>query len=117
MAVIWKYMQVAPLRGERREFAWEAGESLDGLGNSPWFLVPKGVTWLIFTITSSTVGQWEGKVQTSTDTVNTVKEGNAEGLDWPDGSVHKTTRNVSLAPSAFRLVVASGNVKMTVRAV
>jgi hypothetical protein len=100
--------------GDPRKVAWESEINLAAPGNSDWILIPDEVQGL--SVTLSFAGGGTGKVQTTTDILNTVKSGSPIVVDWPAGEVGVTTQDFCVPVTAIRLVqVNAGTAKMTAR--
>lgn len=100
--------------GDARKVAWEKEIDLAAPGNSDWLLIPDEVQGLSVTLSFS--GGGSGKVQTTTDVLNTVKTGSPVTVDWPAGEVSSTTQDFCVPVTAIRLVqINAGTAKMTVR--
>jgi hypothetical protein len=101
--------------GDARKVAWEKEIDLVAPGNSDWLLVPDEVQGL--TVTLSFTGGGSGKVQSTTDKVDTVKTGSPVAVDWPLGEVSSSTQDFCLPVTAIRAVqINAGTLKMTARA-
>ena len=83
--------------------------------------VNTSVSTLMYTLTPNPVGT--GRIEVTTDPVQTIKDDitntttNTVVVPWPKGDVTVQTQEVSLAVTAFRLVVMSGTVHLSVRGV
>lgn len=110
----WKDMQLASTgKGERDTFAWEFEEILNSPGDGDWIMVPNDVGAIAVTL-SPTAGS--GKIQTTTDKIDVVKNGSPVAIDWDDGVVAISTHDVFFPITAFRMVNVTGTTKITVRA-
>ena len=108
-------MQVAPVNsGTFRSNAFELEQVLDQAENGDWIIVPDGVQSVSVTLIPSSA---TAKVQTTTDNVDTVKNGSPDAVDWDYGSVTVLTSDVFWPVTALRLVQEStGSSKLKVRA-
>jgi hypothetical protein len=112
-----KEMTRAGITTNRNEDVWEYKETLgsqDTYGNT--VLIPGGVKNVSVTI--SFVGGSAGKIQTSTDTIDTLQNGTPVWVDWPEGDVSVNTSDRCAPPSAIRVyqTVAGTSCTMTIRA-
>jgi hypothetical protein len=100
--------------GDEKKFAWEKQIDLIAPGNSDWLLVPDEVAGLTATLSFTAGGS--GKIQTTTDKVDTVKTGSPVAVDWPLGEVSSSTQDFCVPVTAIRAVqINAGTLKMTVR--
>jgi hypothetical protein len=106
-------MSIVPNSG--RFVSYEISVSLSAAGNSDWILVPPDIRRL--SITLSVAGGGQGKVQATTDVVDTVKNGTPTAIDWDYGTVSANTQEVADPCTAVRLVQdsASGTTQLTLR--
>jgi hypothetical protein len=101
--------------GDARKVAWEKEVNLVASGNSDWILVPDEVQGL--SVTLSFTGGGSGKMQSTTDKLDTVKNGSPVAVDWPLGEVSSNTQDFCLPVTAIRAVqINAGTLKMTARA-
>ena len=81
--------------------------------------VNNSVTTLIFTLTPSPTGS--ARIETTTDPLSVVKDdidngtNNTIAIPWPNGDVSVQTQEICLAITAFRMVVISGTMHLSVR--
>ena len=110
------YMNVAPINyGDRKRIVYEYEESLAAPGNGKAVLIPDGVEW--WTTTMSFTGGAEGKVQLSTDSVDTIKTGTVTWVDSWWGDADDTYIDFYFLVTAFRMVqTVAGTMKLTARA-
>lgn len=95
-------------------FAARAVDRKSDVGKGSWILIPAGVDNVSYTLSFPTAGS--GSIETTTSFVRDVIADNAEADPWPFGTI-SAKKTGSLDPvTAIRLVNASGNVKLTVRA-
>lgn len=95
--------------------SWEKEVVLDSAGSSVWVIIPEKTR--LISVTVSFAGGAEGKVQTSTDLVDVVKNGFPVAVDWPFGYVSGNRTEVTKVVSAIRAVQRlSGTMTMTLRA-
>ena len=110
----WEEMQVVPTKdGVNRSFAFEFEQSLESAGNGSWIVVSDGVQSVSVTVlpVGCTV-----KVQTTTDLINTVKNGTPTPVDWDAGEVSSVSTDVFWPITALRLVqIGAGSSKLKVR--
>lgn len=94
--------------------SWEKEIILKSVSNSEWVIIPEKIK--IIDVTVSFTGGASGKIQTSTDLVDTVKNGSPVAIDWPFGTVN-TDQSKSCKPvTAMRAVQeTSGEMKLTMR--
>lgn len=111
----WKKMLIAPVEQTiNNSVAYEIEENLIAASNSDSILIPGGIQNIAVTI--SFTGGATGKVQTTTDKINTVKNGSPDWVDWDIGVVGATRQDVSVPVTAIRAVqVTPGTMKMTAR--
>lgn len=95
--------------------SWEDEINLDSPGESEWIIIPEKIN--IITVTISFSAGASGKVQISTDKIDTIENGIPIAVDWPFGVV-STNQSKSCRPVAgMRAVqVGTGTMKMTLRA-
>lgn len=111
----WVDMDVAPVIGKDKEFAYEKEVDLSSVTTSAWILVPKGIKMI--TVALSVGGGGKGKVQTTISTVDTVKTGSPIIFDWANGEVSANTDDTTYPVTAIRLnQTFAGTTKLTVRA-
>ena len=109
-------MNVVPVNNGNQGFtAWEHEISLIAPGNSAWVLIPDQINRI--DVTLSFTGGSSGKMQTTTEKIDTIKNGLPIAIDWPFGSID-VSRSESCKPvSAIRAVQeAAGTMKVTIRA-
>jgi len=111
------YREMNLVTGSHRHFAYEAEISLSGAGSSDWILVPRNNKIDTLTITLSVTNGGQGKIQTTTSLLDTVKNGTPIVIDWPSGTVTADTADTANPPTAFRLVQtnAVGETKLNAR--
>lgn len=104
-------MSVAPTgKNVLNRPSFEAEEELSSGTNGKWFFVPPSVRGVAVTF-SSTTGV--GKIQTTTSSIENIKNDAATAIDWPNGEITDgTSQDRVESVRAFRLVRASGTVKM-----
>lgn len=112
-------MQVATVRptGRDHKFAYEIEIVSSGFGLSKWVLIPEDVASITITISFENGGR--AKIQTTTDLLQKVKNGeNLTPVDWTLGVVNNTIQDSVVPVTAIRLMQTSitGNSKMTLRA-
>ena len=101
--------------GLENKFAYEAEVSLAAVANSAWILIPRDIRNI--SVTLSVSGGGKGKVQHTTDPIETVKNGSPIAIDWDIGEVAVNTSDVAFPVTAIRLSQTfAGNIKLTVRA-
>jgi len=112
----YKEMKVANTKeGGIKSFAFEYEVSLASVTTSDWILIPDDVKAIQMTL--SVGGGGKGKVQFSTDNVDTVKTGSPIAIDWPAGEVAVNTADSAKPATAFRLnQTFAGTTKLTLRA-
>lgn len=94
--------------------AYEATVLLTSATSSGWVLIPSCVQTI--TVTVEPTGT-TAKVQATTDTVSSVKDNTAVGIDWSLGDVSVAKQDSAIPVTAFRLVQnGAGSSKMTMRA-
>jgi len=106
----------APVDGEPSELAWEGEFDLSSAGNSDPIIIPDGINKISVTLVPS--GGATAKVQTSTDKVNDLEQGDSglTWIDWYAGIVSVATQDVAEPVSGMRFVqVGSGAVLLKVR--
>lgn len=110
-----KYMSLAPLnKGDQQVQAWEIEDNLVAAGNGDWILVPDDVSNISVTLSFSGA---TGRVETTTDKIDTVENGTPVAVAWSAGTVGSTTQDAMVPCTAFRVVqVGAGTVKLTARA-
>jgi len=105
--------QILTGRGENRSYEHELNNSSPG--NSIWVLIPDKIN--IISVTLSFTGGGSGKMQTSTDKVDTVKNGSPEYKNWPFGEVSASRQERCDPCTAIRLEqINAGTMKVSVRA-
>jgi hypothetical protein len=110
LCVGWKDMQVSPAPGAGGTAAYELEVSLATAGNSEWVIVPRGTDTV--TITVVCTGGATAKIQTSTDTVYTVKSGTPTPVDWGAGATTGPLTEYTIRVTAWRLVqIGAGTAK------
>ena len=110
-------MRVAPIKkGSRGKVSFEQEFSLFAIEESPWVIVPRGVSSISVTLTVKDGGK--GKVQTTTDLVSIVKSGmGINAIDWNLGEVSADSQDSCTPVTAIRLVQTfAGKTKLTMRA-
>ena len=116
----YKELEVAPVKnGGEKGFAFEYAVTLAAISNGDWLIIPDDIKSIAVTL--SFTDSAEGKVQTTTDKVETVKLGSPVAVDWTSGVVSATTSDATSPVTALRLSQTSigggsGTVKMTLRA-
>jgi len=99
-------------------FAYQEVVQLSGQGNSDWILIPSRVSKI--TVTLVVENGATAKVQTSTNTINEIKDNHPDivAIDWDHGEVSTNTQDSCDPVTAIRLVQtsANGNSKLYVRA-
>jgi len=112
MNTVYKMDEVG-VYGNERNIAYECTDSLDAEGTGKVFLVPAGVKMLACTVKPTTAS---GKVQVTTDILETVMNGTITWVDWDEGDVSVTTQGACYPPTAFRLSqTGAGATVLTVR--
>ena len=95
--------------------SWEYEINMDTPGNSEWVIIPEKIR--LISVTISFQGGASGKMQTSTDKVDTIKTGSPVSIDWPFGEVNTNQTKVCKPCSGIRAVqINTGIVKITLRA-
>ena len=90
------------IEGEQKEMAWEYEVTLSSVTTSDAILLPRGINGGVTTI--SFTGTAEGKVQSTSSSFNTIRNGTAIWVDWDAGVVTVTTQDAfSPPPTAIRL--------------
>ncbi len=111
----YKNMLVAPADGINPKNAYESEVALAAVSDSAWMLIPKDISDVSYVL--SVAGGGKGKVQVTTDSVNTVKTGSPVAIDWPAGEVSVNTSDSSVPVTAVRLSQTfAGTTKLTIRA-
>ena len=99
--------------GQERSYEYEI--NLDAPGNSDWIIIPERVRHISVTVTFESGAT--GKIQTTTDRVDTIRNGNPVAIDWPFGIVSTNQTKVCRPCSGIRAVqVGAGTMKVTLRA-
>jgi hypothetical protein len=94
--------------------SWEDEVNLSAPGSSDWIIIPEKVRGV--SVTVSFTGGATGKMQATTDRVNTIETGTPVAVDWPFGIVSVTTQRRVKACSGLRAVqVGTGTMKVTFR--
>lgn len=97
-----------------QERSYEKEVNLNSAGNSDWIAIPERIRHI--SVTVSFVGA-TGKIQTTTDPVDTIRNGTPVAIDWPFGIVSTNQTNVCKPCSGIRAVqVGAGTMKITLRA-
>jgi hypothetical protein len=95
--------------------SWEKEIILNTLGESKWIIIPEKIK--VIDVTVSFSGGASGKMQTTTDLVDRIKNGSPVIIDWPFGIVNSNISKSCKPVSAMRAVQASaGIMKITMRA-
>jgi hypothetical protein len=94
--------------------SWEKQIILKAVSISDWIIIPEKIK--IIDVTVSFTGGASGKIQTSTDLVDTVKNGSPVPIDWPFGTVSSDQSRSCKPVTAMRAVQeAAGEMKLTMR--
>ncbi len=105
--------QILHGKGEWPSFEYEI--LLSAAGESDWVLIPDKIRSI--SVTLSFTGDASGKIQTTTDGVNTVKNGSPTECDWPFGEVNSISSQVCRPVTAMRAVMSgTGTLKVSMRA-
>ena len=97
-----------------QERSYEAEINLNAAGNSDWIIIPERIKFI--SVTVSFTGA-TGKIQTTTDKVNTIINGSPVAIDWPFGTISTNQTKVCRPCSGIRAVqVGAGTMKVTLRA-
>jgi len=110
-------MDAVPLmpNGSPTKHVFEKEVSLASATESPAIIIPQGINSVAVTLSVGSGGQ--GKVQASTDLLDTVKNGTVIWKDWDNGVVTANTQESCIPVTALRLVqTTTGTTKLTVRA-
>lgn len=110
-------MDIAPSYGNNSNHrqAYEKTVSLDAAGYSAAILIPQDVSIVSVSLVVASGGT--GIVQTTTDSITTVKTGTVSWIDWPSGTVAVNTTDVCYPVTAVRCQqVHAGTVSLSVRA-
>lgn len=99
--------------GQDRSFEIEI--NLTSAGNSEWIIIPEKIRFI--SVTVSFTGGATGKIQTTTDKVDTIRNGSPIAIDWRFGEVTNNRTEVCKPVSGLRAVqIESGTMKVTIRA-
>ena len=101
------------IEDEQAEFSWQFSESLSAPGNGSSVLIPNGAIGVGVTLV---ISSGSGKIQTTTDTLESVYDGTCVWVDHPDGVVAATFQDYAQGVTAIRQVNASGTTKLLLRA-
>jgi hypothetical protein len=96
---------------EKSEKAWFHEEVLTSPGNGAWILKPNGTNGMGVTLS---ISSGVGKVQATTDSIDNIINGSAEGVDWDLGTVSGTEQDSAVQLTAVRQVNISGTTKIKV---
>lgn len=118
----YQKMKPAPINeGVQNEFSYEYEGVLSSVAAGDWILIPDGIYWGV-SVTVSFTDSAQGKVQTTTDTINKIIANTAIPVDWPLGTVSANTSDGLISPvSAIRANQTSvgggaGTMTITMRA-
>ena len=101
--------------GDHDGKAWEDEVSLAAVANSDPIMIPAGITKISVCLSMS--GGGKGKIQATTDKVNTVINGTPVWMDWTLGEVAVNAQDSAEPCTAIRLAQTfAGATKLTVRA-
>ena len=95
-------------------FAARGADRKSSVGKGSWILIPAGVDNVSYTLSFPTAGS--GSLETTTSSVAEVLADEAEADPWPFGTISVKKANSMDPVTAVRLVNASGNVQITMRA-
>lgn len=111
-----KEMDVADVKdGGLKSFAFEYEENLSSPGNGESLLIPDDIASIVVTVSFS--GGASGRVEATSDKLQTVKDDLSKWVSWVSGDVSITTQDVAYPPTSLRMVqLSAGTMKMTVRA-
>lgn len=88
----------------------EAEETLPAPGVTDWYLVPFESTSVSCMVDCTAGGS--GRIQTTNDTYENIKNGTAVSEDWPYGNVSSTSTLKCDGVKAVRAVCISGSVRV-----
>lgn len=98
-----------------QERSYEKEIVLTAPGNSDWIIIPERIKFI--SVTVSFLSGASGKIQTTTDLIDTIKNDSPIAVDWPYGTVSTNQTRVSRPCSGIRFVqIGTGTMKVTMRA-
>jgi len=97
---------------DRRD-VWEAAIEIDGGGVSDWYLVPAGAG----SVNIDTIPNGNYYIETTGEPIEKVKNNTASGVTWPPGIIATREQRTAVGFTAIRATLASGSLKVYLRAI
>lgn len=103
----------ASIEDELSQYSWQFSELLSTPGNGSSILIPNGAVGVGIMLY---IQSGSGKLQTTTDTIESVYDGSAIWVDSPVGVVDATFQDYAKGITAIRQVNVSGTTRLLLRA-
>jgi len=111
MAYINMTEQRPSINDEKDEKSWYHEETLSSPGNGRWVLKPNGTDGMGCTLL---ISSGSGKLQATTDSLDSIYADTATAVDWDLGMVSGTSQDVAIQITAVRQVNESGTTTLKV---